>query len=100
MGSKEKSKKSEERRKARGIATQEEYAAKLAEEALEAGRSAQVMMQKAAEAGSIAAAKIMEAAEVKASIYQEEHGKSSDAALSAHVVREASAALLAAQATQ
>ena len=53
LASKEREKKSEERRKARGIKTKEEYAAKLADEALNAGENAEELMRKAARAGVV-----------------------------------------------
>jgi len=99
LAEKEGRQKRNERRKELGIESKEEYAAKLATEALDAGKNAADWMKKAAIAGSLAAAKIMEAAEVKATIYAEEFpGKQAEVA--ERVSREASAALLASQATQ
>lgn len=97
---KEKSKKSEERRKARGIKTEEEYAAKLADEALDAGKRAGTYMGKAAEAGRLAAAKILEAAEVKASLYKEQHKGATHKAVTAKVKEESGAAVLASKASR
>jgi len=101
LKAKEKSKKSEQRRKQRGIKTEEEYAAKLADEALEDGKAAGKYMGKAAQAGRIAASKLLEAAEVKASLYREQHaGPPSRGAINANVRMEAGAAVLASKASQ
>jgi len=101
LAAKEKSKKSEERRKARGIKTNEEYAAKLADEALTAGERAEAYMKKAATAGTKAAQKIMEAAEVKSDLYDSQAGVATTGeGRVAQISREASAALLASQASQ
>jgi len=65
---KERSMKSEEKRKALNIKTKEEYAAFLAKEALKFGEVARDDAKKAAEAGKVAAEKAEESAKVKASL--------------------------------
>jgi hypothetical protein len=65
--------KSEARRKALGIKTKQQYAARLAAEALKAGESAKHLMTKAAKFGQQAAKDAMESAEVKAELYKSKH---------------------------
>jgi len=65
---KERSMKSEEKRKSLNIKTKEEYAAFLAKEALKFGEVARDDAKKAAEAGKLAAEKAEESAKVKASL--------------------------------
>jgi len=100
VAAREQHQKSEERRRVRGIKTEEEYALRLADEALAAGKDAQHLMQQASEAGSVAAQKLMEAAEVKAAMYREQERGLSGEAAAARVAREATAALLASRAVQ
>merc|ERR1712196_46249 len=68
MGAKERHMKDEEKRKAKGIKTKEEYAAYLAKEALKFGEVARDDAKKAAEAGKLAAEKAEESAHVKAKL--------------------------------
>merc|ERR1712216_371317 len=65
---KERSAKSEAKRKALGIKTKQEYAAYLAKEALKYGEVARDDAKKAAEAGKLAAEKAKESAHVKSKL--------------------------------
>merc|ERR1711998_369664 len=68
LSDKERSAKSEARRKALGIKTKQEYAAYLAKEALKFGEVARDDAKKAAQAGKLAADKAAESAHVKAKL--------------------------------
>jgi hypothetical protein len=68
LADKERSAKSEAKRKALGIKTKQEYAAYLANEALKYGKIAAADAKKAAKAGKLAAEKAKESAHVKKSL--------------------------------
>merc|ERR1711990_1120370 len=68
LSDKERSAKSEAKRKALGIKTKQEYAASLAKEALKYGKIAAADAKKAAKAGKLAAEKAKESAHVKKSL--------------------------------
>jgi hypothetical protein len=88
--------KDEEKRKAKGIKTKEEYAAYLAKEALKFGQVARDDAKKAAEAGKMAAEKAEASARVKAALGIK--SKTSTAPVTEALERESIAADLAAKA--
>merc|ERR1711988_1880739 len=94
---KERSAKSEAKRKALGIKTKQEYAAYLAKEALKYGEVARDDAKKAAEAGKLAAEKAKESAHVKSKLGV--HGTST-ATVTEALQRENIAADLAAKAAK
>merc|ERR1711998_475452 len=97
IADKERTEKSEARRRALGIKTKQEYAAYLANQALKYGEVARDDAQKAAEAGKLAAEKAAESAHVKSKLGV---NATSTESVDEAVQRESIAADLAAKAAQ